>query len=202
MLYLITRSIAVVVLKILFRLQAFGVGNIPLKGGFILASNHPSYLDPPILGVACPRVLNYMGKEGLFNNALFGRFLSGLNTFPIKTHSADIRALRRAIEILKAGRPLVIFPEGGRYDDGRLHKPLEGIGLIAAKTDAPIVPAFIEGSSKAMPMHAKFIRPKKIKVYFGRAFRPQELKASAGRGNLYQAIAARTMEEIGRLKNK
>ena len=200
MLYSIIRSIAIILFKVLFRLQAFGVGNIPLKGGFILASNHASYLDPPILGAACPRVLSYLGKEGLFKNALFGRFLSALNVIPIKTHSGDIAALRRAIEGLKEERPLAIFPEGGRFNDGRLHQPLEGIGLIAAKTFAPIVPAFIAGSSKAMPVDSKFIYPKKIRIYFGEPIWPKEISSELHGRSLYQVIAAKTMKEIGHLK--
>jgi len=202
MLYLIVRSLAVVLFKILFRLQAFGLQNIPSKEGFILASNHTSYLDPPALAAACPRVLAFMAKEGLFKGALFGRFISGLNTFPVKTHSGDIKALRRAIKILKEGRPVVIFPEGGKFDDGRLHKPLEGIGLLADRAAVPIIPTFIEGSNRALPEHSKFIRLEKIKVYFGRAIQPEELISPLSQKDLYQAIAAKTMEEIRQLRDR
>lgn len=202
MFYSIIRAIAIILFKVLFRLQAFGVGNIPLKGGFILASNHESYLDPPILGAACPRVLSYLGKEGLFKNALSGRFLSALNVIPIKTHSGDIAALRRAIESLEEERPLAIFPEGGRFNDGRLHQPLEGIGLIAAKVSTPIVPAFIAGSGKAMSMRSNFIYPKKIRIYFGEPIWPGEISNELHGRSLYQVIATKTMEEIGRLKNE
>ena len=202
MLYLIIRFIALVLSKVLFRLERFGTQNIPLKGGFILAANHSSYLDPPLLAAACPRVLSFLAIKSLFKHALFGGFISRLNAFPIKSHSGDIKAMRWAIKILQQGRGLLIFPEGGRYNDGRLHEPLEGIGLIAAKTKVPVVPAFIQDTDKALPMHGKFIRPKKIKVYFGQAIRIQNLKSQLSNDDFYQRIAQKTMEEIRGLKEQ
>ncbi|GAI50873.1 unnamed protein product, partial [marine sediment metagenome] len=123
MFYLIVRSLAMVLFKVLFRLQVSGLENIPLKGGFILAGNHISYLDPPALGAACPRKLRFLAKEELFIGAL-GRLIANLNTFPIKGQPGDLMSLRRAIKELEAGRALAIFPEGRRTADGRLGEPM------------------------------------------------------------------------------
>jgi len=202
MLYLILRSLTFILCKILFRLQVFGRENIPLKGSFILASNHTSYLDPPLLGAACPRVLSFLAKEELFKIAFLGRLISDLNVYPVNSQSGDFGSLRRAIRELKAGKPFTIFPEGRRTADGRLQEPMRGVGLLAAKAEVPIIPAFIEGSNRALPVHSKFIRPKKIKVYFGRALRPQGISVQLKGRDLYQAIAVRIMEEIGRLREK
>lgn len=199
---MIIRFLALALFKILFRLQASGLKNVPLKGGFILVANHTSYLDPPVIAAACPRVLSFLAKEELFKNALFGRFISGLNAFPVKTHSGDIKALRRAIKILQQGEALLIFPEGGRFNDGRLHKPLEGVGLMAAKAGVPVVPAFIQGSNRALPMNSKLIRLKKVKVYFGKALSAEEIEAKLKEDNPYQRIAEMAIEEIGQLKNR
>lgn len=199
MFYLIVRSLAVVLFKVLFRLQVSGLENIPLKGGFILAGNHISYLDPPALGIACPRKLCFLAKEELFKGT-FGRLLANLNVFPIKGRPGELMSLRRAIKELEAGRPLTIFPEGRRTADGRLGEPMPGVGLLAAKAGVCIVPAFIEGSNRALPIDSKFIRLKKIKVYFGKALWPQELSPGLNSQDFYQGIAARAMEEIGRLK--
>ncbi len=196
---MIARSLAIVLFKVLFRLQVFGRDNIPLKGGFILASNHISYLDPPALSVACPRELCFLAKEELFIG-VFGRLIANLNAFPIKGQPGELMSLRRAIKELEAGRTLIIFPEGRRTADGRLGKPMPGVGLLAAKAGVCIVPAFIEGSNRALPIDSKFIRPKKIKVYFGKPLWPQEVSTRLAREDFYQALAARTMEEIGRLK--
>ena len=137
MLYFIIRNLAKCLYKLLFRLQVSGQAHIPKQGGFILASNHASYLDPPALAAACPRIVSFLAKEGLFRNVFFGRFISSLNAFPIKTHSADFGALRLAIKELKAGKVLTIFPEGGRSLDGNLK-------LIEFNSPAP--PAVLQPS--------------------------------------------------------
>ncbi len=201
MCYWVTRSLAIILFKLLFRLQAFGRENIPLKGAFILASNHASYLDPPALGAACPRVLYYLAKEELFRVPFLGWLIANLNSLPIKKRPGDFKTLRYAIRKLKEGKALTVFPEGRRTPDGELDVPLRGIGFLAAKANVAIVPAFIQGSNEALPIHSKFIRPRKIKVYFGRSLRPEEIANQADKEKFYQAIAARTMEEIRRLKN-
>lgn len=200
MLYLIIRSLAIVLYKVLFHLQVSGLSNIPLTGGFILASNHLSYLDPPALAAACPRRLSFLAKEGLFKNALFGGFIAALNSFPVSSQSGELKSLRRAIRELQAGKGLTIFPEGERSVDGKLGEPMKGVGFLAVKAAVPIVPVFIDGSGKALPMHSKFIRLKKIKVYFGRPILPQELPQQLKGSNSYQMIAEMTMKEISRLK--
>ncbi len=224
MLYLSVRFLTIVLFKILFRLQAFGRGNIPLKGGFILAANHTSYLDPPVLAAACPRKLCFLAKEELFKTAFsrkspsgislsdfrsgiryilsytIRKLISSLNTYPINKQSGDFGSLRRAMRELEAGRPLAIFPEGRRISGGELAQPSKGIGFLAAKAGVPIVPAFIEGASGALPVGGKFIRPKKIRVYFGRALKPQELIRRLKGKDYYQSIAELTMNEIARLK--
>lgn len=201
MLYLIIRFIAFILYKILFRLQAFGRKNIPLKGGFILASNHTSFLDPPALAVACPRIVHFLAKEGLFRNVLFGRFISALNAFPLKTHSADIKALRWAVDVLQAGKTVIIFPEGGRTPDGQLDQPLKGVGFLAAKANVPVVPAFIEGSYQAWPPDRKLFRPGKIKIYFGRPIAIDDIKLEENE-DAYQEIAEKIMQEIANLKQE
>ena len=200
MLYLSVRFLAIVLFKILFRLQAFGRENIPLKGGFILAGNHTSYLDPPVLAAACPRKLHFLAKEELFKTAFLKKLINSLNTFPINNQSGDLGSLRRAMKELKAGRPLVIFPEGRRASGGELVQPLKGIGFLAAKAGVSIVPTFIEGASGALPIGSKFVRPKKIRVYFGRAFKPQEIIRRLKGKDYYRSIAELTMNEIARLK--
>lgn len=201
MLYLIIRSLTIVLFKIFFRLQAFAQENIPLRGGVIIASNHRSYLDPPILAAACPRIVSFLAKEEIFRNPIFGRFIRALNAFPLKTNSVDIRSLRWAIEGLQAGKVLIVFPEGRRVAEGERVEAMKGVGLLAAKAACPIVPAFIQGSDKALPIHARFIRMKKIKIYFGRPILAPEIASGLNREELYQAITERTMEEIRHLKD-
>lgn len=200
MFYLIVRLFIIVLFKLFFRLEAKGSENIPLKGGFILAANHVSYLDPPVLAAACPRVLSFLAKEELFKNRLFGHFLTSLNVFPLKSQASDIRSLRWAIKVLKEGKPITIFPEGRRTYDGKLDKPQRGVGLLAAKADVPIIPAFIDGSIRALPRGSNMIRLHKIKVYFAQGLSAQNLNSKLSGRDLYQALAEEVMEQITQLQ--
>jgi 1-acyl-sn-glycerol-3-phosphate acyltransferase len=202
MLYLFIRFVTLFLCRILFRLEVFGQNNIPLEGGFILASNHASYLDPPLLGVACPRILYFLANKELFKNIFFARFISSLNAFPIDTQTGDLKTLRWAIRELKAGKPLAIFPEGRRTFDGELEKPKLGVGFLAIKAGVCIVPTFIKGSKEALPREGKFIRLKKIAVYFGPPIKIEEFSKQLSNTELYQAIAEKVMAQISRLKAK
>lgn len=192
MVYSIVRLVSVIVSKIAFGLEVHGKENIPKKEGFILASNHASFLDPVILGAACPRRLNFMARDDLFTSRWFGGFISCLNAFPVKRNNADIGALKEAIRRVKAGGALVLFPEGSRSSGDGLLEPQPGIGFIAAKLNAPVVPAFIRGSGEAWPRGAKAIQPKKISVYFGK-------QISIERRMPYQDIAQQIMKSIRHL---
>jgi 1-acyl-sn-glycerol-3-phosphate acyltransferase len=148
-----------------------GGKNIPKRGGFILACNHVSYLDPVIFGISCPRPLNYMARESLFENRLFGWLLARVNVFPIRRYSADIGAIKEALRRLKIGGGLLLFPEGTRSSDGRIGEGLEGVGFLARKSNSPVIPAFIKGTAEAMPKGAKFVKPARLTVVFGPAMR-------------------------------
>lgn len=150
------------------RLRVSGKENIPKKGGFILASNHVSYLDPMILGFACPRNLNFMAKEELFRNTFFGRLISSVGAFPVKRKSGDASALKEAIKRVVSGKGLVLFPEGGRGSGDKLQQPEAGIGFIATKAAAPVIPAFIKGTEIALPKGSRKIKRAQVNVVFGK----------------------------------
>lgn len=185
MLYYILRSASALLCKFLFGIEVSGRGNIPKKGGFILASNHRSYLDPVILGVACPRRLNFMAKEELFHNPFFSWLISRLGAFPVKRNHADISALKQALKRVNSGNGLLVFPEGSRNHS----QPQAGIGFLAAKINAPVIPVFIKGTEEALPKGAKCIRRGKLSVYFGR-------QISVERRTSYQEIAQQIMNNI------
>ena len=158
-----------------------------------MASNHASNLDPVALGVAVsPRCLNYMAKYELFKNPFFSWWLYKVGAFPLKRESADLSAIREAMRRVKAGGGLLLFPEGTRSTDGTALKPQEGVGFLTVKLGVPVIPAFVKGTYDALPKGAKFIRPKKVCVYFGR-------QISVERGSPYQQIARDIMDNIRRL---
>jgi len=195
MLYYLLRPLAILLCKILFRIQIKGRENIPKKGGFILASNHLSYLDPVVLGVASPRKLNFMARDDLFDVPIFGSFIRSLGAFPVKRNSPDISAFKETFKRIKQGKPVVVFPEGRRSPDGKLLNPLPGIGFLATHLSVPVIPSYIRGTDKALPMNSFLIRPKKIKVYLG-----EQIFIERRKPYNYPEIAQQIMEAIRRLE--
>lgn len=176
------------------RLKVSGKENIPKKGGFILASNHISYLDPVVLGFACPRDLNFMAKEELFHNPFFGWAIRSVGAFPVKRKSADMSALKEAIKRVNSGKGLVLFPEGERGSGGSLQQPQAGIGFLAAKVNAPVIPAFIKGTEQALPKGSKAMKAANVSVVFGRQILIE-------RRIPYQQTAQLIMDSIRHLSN-
>ena len=153
--------------KLFFHFEVKGRENIPKNGGFVLVSNHSSFLDPILLSISCPRILNYVARDSLFRNPVFGWGLLDVGVFPVKRWSADVSAIRDSVRRLKAGRGLAIFPEGARSPDGQIRDFSQGFALLADKAGVPIVPARVIGSYRAWGKGSKMIRPVKIRVIFG-----------------------------------
>ena len=154
--------------KLFFHLEVRGGGFIPKKGGFVLASNHASFLDPILVGTACPRVLNFAARESLFRNKLFGWLIAEVGSFPIKRWSADLSAVKESVRRLKNNAGLLVFPEGTRSQDGNIRDITSGFVMLAAKAKVPIIPVWVSGSWKAWGRGSRFIKPAKIRVIFGR----------------------------------
>jgi 1-acyl-sn-glycerol-3-phosphate acyltransferase len=195
---------------VLFRIGGWkihGRENVPRTGPVIIAPNHISYLDPPLVGCSAPRRVTTMGKSELFEMKIFGFKLLGfiiqhMATFPVRRGTADRRALRRAQQVLKAGEALVIFPEGTRSPDGNLGAGEIGMAMIAHAAKAPIVPVFLKGVEGSLsPLHEGF-RLVKTEVWFGEPLRFAEEYARRGDKATLQAINNRVLQEIGRLRDR
>ena len=171
--YQLIRTILYVFFKIFNRLEVLGAENVPKDGGVIVAANHVSYLDPPVLGVALKRRPTYIAKEGLFRIPFIGRIVNAC-CFPVKRDKPQPSIIKEAVARLKGGGVLVLFPEGSRSADGNFLDAKRGVGMIAALSAVPVVPALIEGTDRALPVGTKFIRPAKIKVVFGEPLRVGE----------------------------
>lgn len=175
---------------------------VPREGGLIVASNHISFWDPPLIGCACPRELHFLAKEELFSPAPFAALIRSVNAIPIRRGMADLRGLHRAMELLQRGGALLLFPEGSRMRDGELHPARPGVGLLAANADVPIVPCFISGSGRP----GKWLtRGSRVRIRFGGARPWREWAGEAaslppGRV-LYQGVGAAVMKEIAALRD-
>lgn len=138
-----------------YHLKVEGYENLP-KGGCIIAPNHTSFLDPPLLAASLPHEIHYLARSTLFQNRLLRWLISRLNALPVSGNAQDARLLKQVYKLLRRGEKVVIFPEGFRSADGTL-KPLEkGAALIGWKIGCPIVPAYIEGTFEIWPRSKKF----------------------------------------------
>jgi 1-acyl-sn-glycerol-3-phosphate acyltransferase len=134
------------------RFERHGLENVPPTGPFIVAANHQSYIDPPMVGLITRRPLSYLAQEELFSLPLLRSIIPRLNAHPIRRGHADLRALRTGLRILASGRPLVLFPEGMRSPDGRLMEPKLGIALLALHSGAPVLPVALDGTNRVLPV--------------------------------------------------
>ena len=131
--------------KIFYRLQVYGLEHYYPRGA-ILAANHTSYLDPPIVSVCWPEEVHFLARKTLFNNRLFGAMIRKLNTHPVTGAPGDIQVFKTITTLLEEGHKVVLFPEGTRSEDGTL-KPLKpGISLLVARSKSAIIPVYIEGA--------------------------------------------------------
>lgn len=178
-----------------------GAEHIPESGPVILAPNHRAHVDPPLLSLISPRPLCFMAKDELFRVPVFGKFIRAMGAFPVKRGTADRAALKRAIELLKAGRVVVIFPEGTRSEDGTLRTAEKGFALIAKQTGAPIVPVAIEGTERLLPKGSARLGRARVQITVGPALRAQEiLAAQAGQEqDALTTIGEATMTAIAAL---
>jgi 1-acyl-sn-glycerol-3-phosphate acyltransferase len=193
---------------ILFRLgglQVHGLENVPMEGAVIIAPNHASLFDPPLVGCTVPRKVTTMGKAELFEKKTFGLKILGwiirrMGSFPVKRGAPDRRALRMALRVLHNGEALVIFPEGTRTRSGELGPAEHGVALIAHSTKAPVVPMYLKGTQAALsPLQPRFalIHPA---VYFGKPLHFAEEYARKADRDTLEAIGARIMGEISKLE--
>jgi 1-acyl-sn-glycerol-3-phosphate acyltransferase len=171
MIYWITFVITRIVSFFLFPVKCYGLKNVPSKGNCILAVNHVSNLDPEVIGIIICRKVNFLAKDSLFKNKFLGAFLRQLNVFPIKRETHDIGALRECLKRLKNGMPLVMFPEGARAGSQsafrREGSAYAGIGFLAAKSQAPVIPIKISGSEKVLPPGSKWPQRNRVTVVLG-----------------------------------
>lgn len=188
-------------LKIWNRFTAVGSGNMPPLGGVIIASNHASFLDPPIVGCGLmSRYVRFLARDTLFRNRLGAWWADNVGVVSIDRNRGDIAAFRAALAVLKAGGALCLFPEGTRTLDGNLQAPKSGIGFLIIKAAVPVVPVYVEGSFAAFPKGAKWMRPVKITVHYGSTITPDEFRQLDTGKDIYDKVAELVMTRIAELK--
>ncbi len=191
-----TLSLARLLAKSCFQWDCDGSANIPLTGGLLLAANHQSYLDPPLLALASPRQdLAYLGKKEIMDWPILGRLFNSLHVIPVDAENADRSALRHIINIVRAGHMSIIFPEGGRTPDGEIQPVQPGLGFVVAKTLSPVVPVRLWGAFEAFPMGGR-PRMHPITARVGKPLYFTEADFPKGDRGAYQRCANRAFDAI------
>jgi len=189
-----------------FHWRVFHPERVPLEGPVILASNHASFLDPPLVGSGLQRPINYLARDSLFRFPVFGAILRSWNAVPVDRDGTSPRGLKNIIDRLKAGGGIILFPEGTRSRDGALQPARPGVGLVVLKSEAPVVPVRVFGTFEAYGRNMKIPRPRGVTVKYGQ---PMDFAAERAEAKvctkdrvkeLYQQVAERIMAEIARLE--
>lgn len=181
------------------------IDEIPRDGPLIIAANHASNLDAPVLGAwLIPRLgrrIHWLGKRELFDWPIVGWIAANGGVHPVDRDSADVEAFRLASRILDGGHVLFVFPEGTRSPDGALQEARDGVALLALRTGAPIVPIGIGGSNRVWPKGQRLPHPGgHVVVRVGRPFRPaDELPAGTDRRTAKGLVTRLIMERIAAL---
>lgn len=197
LLYNLSRGLLRLGFRLLGGIHAIGLENVPKSGGVILAPNHVSYADPPAAGCCIDRQVHFMAKEELFRVPLLRGWMYRVGTFPVRRGTADRKALRKAVELLNEGRIVCIFPEGTRSKDGRLKEAELGIGLIALKSRAPVVPVAILGTDRIFAGGRKIPRRSRITVIYGQPLTFDDLTDESRASTV--EVGRRVMDAISKL---
>ncbi|MCC6543322.1 MAG: 1-acyl-sn-glycerol-3-phosphate acyltransferase [Nitrospirae bacterium] len=168
MLYSIAVFIISIFARLFFRIKISGVENIPVSGGVIIAANHLSYLDIPLLSYSLNRHANFVGKRQLFSIPVVGTMFRLLGGIAIDREKIDRAALREIMKKLDSGNLIVIYPEGTRSPNGILQPGRPGVGFIVRMSGKKVVPTAIQGTDKAMPSGSWLIRPHPVTIRFGK----------------------------------
>lgn len=196
--FCLAQQLSYAVLNSLFTLEVEGLEHVPKTGPFILASNHASHFDPPAIGSVLQREVFFFARKSLFKPGFAKWLLDQLNTIPVdRDGDSDIGALRRTIKVLEAGEGLVLFPEGTRTRDGTLGEAKAGVGLIACKTQAPVIPVAVLGSYEALPPGARFpTLGQPIQIHFGPPLLPAAYDSASKDKERYTQAAKAIMGAI------
>jgi 1-acyl-sn-glycerol-3-phosphate acyltransferase len=186
--------------QIFFRFRILHRERMIQSGPVILAMNHESYFDPPLAGNACDRAIYYLMRRNLLDVPLLGWFVSKLNVIPVDQEGVDRRALKTLIQLVRAGNGALVFPEGSRTLDGNLQPGMPGIGLVIAKTRAPVVPMRIFGAHEALPRGSgrpRFFHP--ITVVVGEPIHFTDADLEGHGKDVYGRLSQRVMDAIAEI---
>jgi 1-acyl-sn-glycerol-3-phosphate acyltransferase len=186
--------------RLLFRFRVIHRERMIQRGPVILAMNHQSYLDPPLAGITCDRAIYFLARKTLMDVPLLGWLLPKLNVIPVSQEGIDRGALKALIRILRCGNAALVFPEGSRTLNGDLQPAEPGLGLVIAKTLAPVVPMRIFGAHEALPRDGGSLNLVPITIVIGKPIFLTSADLEPRGKNLYARLSQRVMDAIAALQ--
>jgi 1-acyl-sn-glycerol-3-phosphate acyltransferase len=186
--------------RLCFRLRIIHRERMIQTGPVILAMNHQSYLDPPLAGITCDRAIYFLARRTLVEVPLLGWLLPKLNVIPVNQEGIDRSALKALIRVLKSGNVALVFPEGSRTLDGNLQAAQPGLGLVIAKTLAPVVPMRIFGAHEALPRGGGRLNFVPITIVVGEPILFAAADLQSAEKDLYGRLSQRVMDAIATLR--
>jgi 1-acyl-sn-glycerol-3-phosphate acyltransferase len=198
--YRFAHALSTIIARTYFSFRVIHRERVIEEGPAVLAMNHQSFLDPPLAGICCKRDIYFLARKSLLQWPILGPIFPKLNVVPVDQTRPDMSALKAVIRLVRSGHCTIIFPEGGRTFDGKLQPAQPGLGLVIAKTFAPVVPMRVFGAYEAYPRGSKFPRPHPITIVVGEPiFFSKDDVVEAGR-DAYQKLSERVMERITQLE--
>ena len=199
--YWITRTVCGFFFNLCFKTRIVGINNIPKRGAYLLASNHVSYFDPPLISGTTPTPLYFFARKSLLKNWWFWLLYRGFNVIPVDLDGNNVGAIRTAIRLLKEDKPLVIFPEGTRSVDGQLKRGQSGSGFIACAAGVPVVPTRVFGTYEALDKsRTKPTWGMPLTVVIGKPIPPRDYDPGPKDKERYQKAVDYIMEAIGKIE--
>ena len=192
--------------SVLFGWRAYNRERVPPEGPAILASNHASFVDPPLVGIPLKRPLNFLARDTLFRFPGVGATLRSWQAVPVDREGGGGAGLKAILDRLLQGGAILLFPEGTRTHDGRLQPARSGIGLVVIKSNAPVIPVRVFGTYEAFGRHVRFPRRHRISVKYGEPMLFADLRAEAKSCSkprlkaIYQQIGNEIMAAIAKLE--
>jgi 1-acyl-sn-glycerol-3-phosphate acyltransferase len=166
--YACAKALSYPLMLLYFRVRVRGGARLPRKGGFLLAANHFSFVDPLILGAMLPRRLWFVMAEDQFDKPGVHLFSRLMDVIPVQAGAAfKLGPIRKCLSVLRGGRVVAIFPEGRRSPTGRILPPMPGVGVLAGRAGVPVIPVAIGGTREAYPPGRRFPRPGKVTLVVG-----------------------------------
>ena len=188
---------------LLYRIEYINKHNVPKKGGCVIASNHSSYIDPPLIANAIfYRIFRFMAKDALFKSLIYGTLLRSMGAFPIKREGIDRKSWDTFVQLVNNGQCVILFPEGTRTPNGKIQQGKLGTGMLIHRAKAKVIPVYIHGAFDAWPRGKSFpVFFKKIIVIYGSPIDFAEYFNTKGNKEIYQKITEKIMDDIKELKN-